>query len=398
MKFQLKFELPEMPDHMRLYIATEKKKSQLVDSDYDELNKIFLSVKSFDGVFFTTEYDDLPDENDNLTIIYSFRIVNKSLLKYFYKNKEKIFENPNNIRNEIMIPYQYWSVSSLKDELKRRNVDPKSYKNITDKDDLVSLITSLDKKKPKRVSKKKVKEKQKKQAAKNKVKEEIEETDSLAKLTVTKLKSLAKEKGFPHAMIKGKKKIDLIDMISHADETEKKVGERVTKQKSKKKTIRKKSSTTTKAKSNKTRSQRTGESFLDKKIRLAREAGDDLKVERLLRKKARKQQREKNINPKLKEQIKEFNKEHRGKKVNWNNKLKKAGIWETGMQFLTNYEKSLFLAAKSQPKKLKKMLNDFKKKSNAVNEAISDSMKKRHQSKKKHVAENSITKTKRKRK
>lgn len=400
MKFQIKFELPETPDYMRLYIATEKNKSDLKYEDYEKINRIFSNVKSFDGIFFTTEYDDLPDENNNLTIIYSFRIVNKSLLKFFHKYKNKLFEQSQIMRNEMSIPYQYWSVSSLKDELKRRNIDPKEYKNITDKDELVSLIEKLDKKKRKVQTEKKTKAQKKRQAKKEQIKNDINESESLISLTLSKLKSIAKDKGFPISMIKGKKKVELIDMISHADDVEKKVEKNI-KDKKPKKISKKKSVGEKKTKSKrkqstkkKTNKPRTGESFLDKKIRLANEAGDDLKVERLLRKKARKEAREKNVDPEIKELIKEFNKKYRGKKVNWNDKLKKAGIWETGMQFITNYEKSLFLEAKSQPRKLKKMLDEFRAKRDEVNKAISGSMKNRHQSKKESTKNKSKIKRK----
>ena len=111
-----------------------------------------------------------------------------------------------------------------------------------------------------------------------------------------------------------------------------------------------------------------------KRLSVAKADGDSAKVKIVLGCIKREKERIANSNPKLEQAIKDFNKKYIGKKINWNNKLKKAGIWESGMQFLKNYEKHRLLHAKGTSK-FKTLLKAFHAKRDSTVSSIGKSIK-----------------------
>lgn len=366
-------------------IESDKNKK---DEFIDLVNNLITFLKD-DFVGIITVGNEIPgwnQKNKQFLAIYSMKSVINELSKQLYKFNNEIYDKNNieklKVELKMSTPYKFWTVKSLKDELKRRSVPSDEYKDIDDKDVLVNMIEALDRKRKSPVNNEnKTKQKKEEKAMKrskktqdsNPVKDRFSKLETTKDLLAAKRKygldcklykslSLEENQGIlrkaytakKSAEVESEKSVKSVKSKSKKETREKSTDKKPSKVDDKKSTGKKLSKTDNKKKlTGKVTADELPESYLEKKR---------------ARVKKRNAERRKSITPELKRKIDAFKKKYKGKNINWNVKLKKAGLWINGMNFLSNYEKYEILDARGT--KQKKLLNAAQNKIKSVADTI----------------------------
>src|ERR1035437_5721245 len=115
-------------------------------------NYLLNYFRGYDGVYYTgVAKQNKKSKLAQYETYYQFRIENIELRKRLELIKNKLFTNTKTMEKIFMssAPYKIWSLISLVDELKRRQVPEKEFKGITDKEILVEILEKLDAKQKK---------------------------------------------------------------------------------------------------------------------------------------------------------------------------------------------------------------------------------------------------------
>jgi hypothetical protein len=318
---------------------------------------------NFVGIYYVdTDAQGWNDETGQYLVSYIMKVVIKELREQLYKFNNEFFNSITikKIKMELTMStlYRFWSENSLHDELKRRKVNAADHENIHDKDELVAMIEALDHKRKDTNTEKLNKQ----ELLQKKETEKVKTTstgngiaDIFSKLKTTKDLIDAKKKyGLDCKLFKSLSIEENQDILRKAYEVKKKTETKVSKiEKTTKEEKSSKKSVSGSSKSKKDDKRKKNE----KKVSGTKISKDKLPEDYVEMRKSDRRKRDAarriSITPELRAKIDAFKKEYKGKKINWNNKLKKAGLWINGMNFLTNYEKyTLVKASGSLQKKL----------------------------------------------
>jgi hypothetical protein len=335
------------------------------------VNEVFKYLRNLNGVYYTTQ--SLIDEGKG-HVAHTF-IMTTSKSKEFYSIvRDRKFSSINELENIMnKPPYDFWSDISLKDELKRRNFKELDYDD-ADHDTLVEMLIKNDRgaSKKSRLKKSKTKSKTKSTTQEQKMRKINVDTLTLSqvlKMSHDALKEVCKklkvkpskiDKNMVIRIKKHMRQEDNVTFFGKAVKGGKKV--RAKKVRADKKSAKVKANKVGKPRENK----------WHRRLREAKEAGNQADVKRISARIKRMEER-KEYMAKFKNEIKAFNDKYKGKSVNWDKKLEKEGIWETGMQFLTSFEKYRLVNAKGA--KRKRLLTEFKQRKQKIFGAISTSIK-----------------------
>lgn len=106
---------------------------------------IFEYIKyKYDTIFYTGK-QSIYKAGKYYYVGYLFKCVSNNLFKYIKKINDVKLNNINEMEKQMQSPYKFWSIPSLKDELKRRKF--KDVDKINDKDILVTMLINDDKNK-----------------------------------------------------------------------------------------------------------------------------------------------------------------------------------------------------------------------------------------------------------
>lgn len=288
---------------------------------------ILSTFRSYVGIYYSG-YSKIFSESDSITkrfrskknikVYYRLRIVTENAVVFINSISNKLFANIKQMEQNMGAPYKLWTIASLKDEIKRRykTDEVKDFDKETDKMVLIEFLEQDDRRRS------------------NKRKEKIKKTK--------------KEKTVNKAIIDKRKKKKVKDKPKNKQSSKTNKKETVMKDKK--------------------------ETAIYRQMREAKKSGDKIQYERLRKRIARQEAREKEMTPERKAKIKVFKKKFSDKEINWNARLKKAGVWESGMQLLNNYDKYLIL--KNKGKIREKLIKAFRDKRDEAYDATRDVMKK----------------------
>lgn len=142
---------------------------------------LFEHIRSYDGIYYKNKYTDSVLYNKTYEIKYEYFVVNNKLKENLLKINNKVYNNIKQMESDIMAPYKVWSLTSLKDECKRRNMKESDYKDIVDKDILAELLITNDKKKSNKKDKLTKTDKKSKKDKVSKTKTKKQKGDGMAK-------------------------------------------------------------------------------------------------------------------------------------------------------------------------------------------------------------------------
>jgi len=342
------------------------------------LSNFYMFIKSeFRDIFLISTNVVGWNANTNQYIVeYNLRCINTDFKNILYEFNNEFYNEQtiSKFKMELKMksPYEFWSITSLQDELKRRGIS--NYTDYSDKEKAINFLNGLDRKKGKNSN-----TQSEKQITKNNEQKQIKgknmgTKDQFSKMNVKDLVAFKNENGLDCRLLKSMSIEELQDSVRQAyskktktEKTSKKIEKKDAVNSNKKSSIKEIKS---EKKSEKSLAKKTG------KKKVNRELLDEYVEKRKADRKKREAARRKSMTPELKEELKAFRNKFKDKKINWNNKLKKEGLWINGMNFLSSYEKYKILIAKGKDQK--KLLAAAEEKVKVVGETLKGIFKKKN--------------------